>query len=136
LKLSGKKINFSKVVVNGAGAAGLGIAELLAAAGVKEVYALDSKGLIYKGRKEGMNQFKEALAEYTNKKRISGHVNDVIEGAGYLHIGSAILQVRQIIHRKDGREACSIRALQSDAGDIICRSEESWGVYRCDRQKR
>jgi malate dehydrogenase (oxaloacetate-decarboxylating) len=81
LKLSGKKINFSKVVVNGAGAAGLGIAELLAAAGVKEVYALDSKGLVYKGRKEGMNQFKEALAEYTNKKRISGHVNDVIEGA-------------------------------------------------------
>ncbi len=81
LKLSGKKFSASKVVVNGAGAAGLGIAELLVAAGMREVYSLDSKGLIYKGRKEGMNQFKEMLAECTNRKKVSGHVNDVIEGA-------------------------------------------------------
>ncbi len=81
LKLAGKKLSSSRIIVNGAGAAGLGIAELLAEAGAKEIYALDSKGIIYKGREDGMNQFKTALAEYTNKERVSGHVEDVIGDA-------------------------------------------------------
>lgn len=45
-------------MINGAGAAGLTIAKLLAAYGVKDIVICDSNGAIYKGRSKGMNIFK------------------------------------------------------------------------------
>jgi malate dehydrogenase (oxaloacetate-decarboxylating)(NADP+) len=53
-----------KVVFSGAGAAGIACAELYVKLGVKKenLYLVDSKGLVYKGRKEGMNPYKERLA--------------------------------------------------------------------------
>jgi malate dehydrogenase (oxaloacetate-decarboxylating) len=41
----------------------------------------DSKGAIYKGRKEGMNTFKQQMAEKTNAQNKQGKLKDVIEGA-------------------------------------------------------
>jgi len=49
-KVAGKDIPSCKIIVNGAGAAGLTIARLLAAFGVKNVIVCDTKGAIYKGR--------------------------------------------------------------------------------------
>lgn len=64
LELQGKKIDQVKVVFSGAGAAGIASAELYIKLGVKRenLYLVDSKGLVYKGRKEGMNPYKERLA--------------------------------------------------------------------------
>ncbi len=64
LELQGKKIDEVKVVMSGAGAAGIACANLYISLGVKKenVYLVDSKGLVYKGRKERMNPYKERLA--------------------------------------------------------------------------
>lgn len=62
LKVAEKEIGDLKIVVNGAGAAGLTIAKLLISYGAKDVVVCDTKGAIYKGRQEGMNASKKALA--------------------------------------------------------------------------
>ncbi len=64
LYLQGKKIEDVKVVFSGAGAAGIACATLYCELGVRKenLYLVDSKGLVYKGRKEGMNPYKERFA--------------------------------------------------------------------------
>ena len=64
VELQGKKLDEIKVVMSGAGAAGIACANLYISLGVKKenVYLVDSKGLVYKGRKERMNPYKERLA--------------------------------------------------------------------------
>lgn len=72
LHLSGKKIKDIKVVVNGAGAAGIACLELLKSMGLPHDNALlcDTKGVIYKGRAEGMNQWKSAHAAKTKDRTL------------------------------------------------------------------
>jgi malate dehydrogenase (oxaloacetate-decarboxylating) len=77
LKVAGKKIGRIKVVVNGAGAAGVAISKLLLLAGVKSLYLLDSKGVIYQGRKN-LNSFKKKLAKQINLK-YKGNKSDLEE---------------------------------------------------------
>lgn len=87
-KVTGKSIESLKVVVNGAGAAGTAIANLLLCLGidknictsVKEIVICDSKGIIYDGRAD-LNEFKEKLAKVTNKSRRDGTFKNALEGA-------------------------------------------------------
>jgi malate dehydrogenase (oxaloacetate-decarboxylating) len=81
LKLADKKIEDIRVVANGAGAAGVAIIKLLLHMGVKDVILCDTKGIIYKGRPEGMNSFKEEMARMTNKEQQQGSLADALEGA-------------------------------------------------------
>ncbi len=64
LEITGKDITKIKIVVNGAGAAGIACAKMALTLGAKQenMIVCDSKGVIYKGRKEGMNEYKERLA--------------------------------------------------------------------------
>jgi len=64
LRLQDKRIEDVKIVFSGAGAAGIACAELYIRLGAKRenVFLVDSKGLVYKGRKEGMNLYKDRLA--------------------------------------------------------------------------
>ncbi len=80
-KLRGSKPEEMKIVMNGAGAAGIAVSSLLIHYGYKNFIVCDTKGSIYKGRKEGMNPFKEKIAEITNKDCIQGKINDIIKGA-------------------------------------------------------
>ena len=80
-KLCGKKPENMKIVMNGAGAAGIAVSSLLIQYGYKNYIVCDTKGAIYKGRPEGMNPFKEKLAEITNKDCVKGKLSDVIKGA-------------------------------------------------------
>lgn len=72
LKLTGKKIEDAKMVVNGAGAAGIACANLAITMGIdkKNVILCDTKGVIYKGRTEGMNPYKERLAAETDARTL------------------------------------------------------------------
>lgn len=58
VKVVDKNLHKCKILINGAGAAGIAIAKLLLHYGVKDIVLCDSKGAIYKGRKFGMNSFK------------------------------------------------------------------------------
>ena len=80
-KLIGKRFRDAKVVVNGAGAAGMAITRLLQAVGTRHIILCDTKGAIYEGRAEGMNPYKEDIARITNRQREAGTLADVIKGA-------------------------------------------------------
>ena len=73
LYLSGKKIQDVKIVLNGAGAAGIACIELLKSMGAKNnnCVVCDTKGVIYQGRTEGMNQWKSAHAISTELRTLS-----------------------------------------------------------------
>ncbi|AXX99533.1 NADP-dependent malic enzyme [Profundibacter amoris] len=72
LHLSGKKIEDCRIVVNGAGAAGIACIELIKSMGAQHDNCLlcDTKGVIYQGRKEGMNQWKSAHAANTDLRTL------------------------------------------------------------------
>ncbi|WP_240374982.1 NAD(P)-dependent malic enzyme [Bacillus piscicola] len=78
LKLNKKSLSEIKVVVNGAGSAGIAVLKLLLELGVDDVILCDSKGAIYEGRTHGMNDMKEVVAKLTNKDRAEGKLSDVI----------------------------------------------------------
>jgi malate dehydrogenase (oxaloacetate-decarboxylating)(NADP+) len=79
LELQKKKIKDVKVVFCGAGAAGIACADLYIKVGIKKenLYLVDSKGLIYPGRKEGMNPYKERYANGQGPATLA----DVMQGA-------------------------------------------------------
>ncbi|WP_299413834.1 NADP-dependent malic enzyme [uncultured Sulfitobacter sp.] len=79
LKISGKKIEDVRIVLNGAGAAGIACLELLKAMGARHNNCImcDTKGVIYQGRTEGMNQWKSAHAANTEARSLA----DAMKGA-------------------------------------------------------
>ena len=79
LDLTGRDIATTKLVCNGAGAAGIACLELLRAIGFRpeNLILCDTKGVIYEGRTEGMNQWKSAFAVNTSKRTLA----EALEGA-------------------------------------------------------
>ena len=77
--MSGKKFEDLKVVVNGAGAAGIACLNLIKAYGARKenCFMVDTKGIIYQGRKEGMNKWKEIQAVETDKRTLT----EALDGA-------------------------------------------------------
>jgi malate dehydrogenase (oxaloacetate-decarboxylating)(NADP+) len=73
LDLTGRELKSMRLVVNGAGAAGIACIELLKAMGLpsENVILCDSKGVIYEGREEGMNQWKSAHAADTELRTLA-----------------------------------------------------------------
>lgn len=80
LKIVKKEIKEVKVVISGAGAAGVAIAKLLLSAGVYDVVVCDSKGIISKGRTD-LNSSKQELAEITNRHGITGKLPEALNGS-------------------------------------------------------
>jgi malate dehydrogenase (oxaloacetate-decarboxylating)(NADP+) len=78
-QITGRKLSDVKVVISGAGAAGLSVAGLIRHLGVKRdnILMVDRTGVIYEGRTEGMDQFKSAFAVKTKKRTLA----EAFEGA-------------------------------------------------------
>lgn len=81
LRIVDKDLSDIKVVLNGAGAAGIAIVKLLYSNGVRDMIMCDSKGAIYEGRQHGMNDTKAYVANWTNKDKIDGSLEEVIKDA-------------------------------------------------------
>jgi malate dehydrogenase (oxaloacetate-decarboxylating)(NADP+) len=73
LQLTGREIGDVRLVVNGAGAAGIACLDLLVAMGMsrKNILLCDTKGVIYEGRKDGMNQWKSTYAVKTKARTLT-----------------------------------------------------------------
>ncbi|HUI82865.1 MAG TPA: NADP-dependent malic enzyme [Candidatus Binatia bacterium] len=73
VELTGKRLDQIKVVINGAGASGLATGEHYVCMGVKRenITMVDTKGVVYKGRKEGMNPYKERFAKDTPMRTLA-----------------------------------------------------------------
>lgn len=80
LKFTKRKLSDQKVVVCGAGAAGIAITKLLMSLGLNSVILCDRKGAIYKGR-ENLNAIKKEISEVSNKDMIKGSLADAMKGA-------------------------------------------------------
>lgn len=81
LRIVDKDLSDIKVVLNGAGAAGIAIVKLLYSYGVRDMIMCESKGAIYEGRQHGMNDTKAYVANWTNKDKIDGSLEEVIKDA-------------------------------------------------------
>ena len=80
VKLTGKNMGDLRIVINGAGSAGIAIARLLLKMNFGDVILCDSEGSVYKGR-EGMNAGKKEIAELTNKGLLKGSLADAMKGS-------------------------------------------------------
>ena len=80
VKVTGREMGSLRIVMSGAGAAGLAIAELLLHMGFGDVVVCDRRGAILEGR-EGLNPYKERIAAVTNRDRRAGTLAEVMVGA-------------------------------------------------------
>lgn len=81
LKIVKKRLSAIKIVINGAGAAGIAVAKFLYQAGAKNIILCDRAGTIYKGRKKNMNFAKEEIAEISNCDLMKGDLKKAMKGA-------------------------------------------------------
>lgn len=79
MKVIGKRFEDLRIVINGAGAAGVAIIHLLREMGVRDVIMCDSRGIIHKER-ENLTPVKEKIAAITNKTNMEGSLSDAVKG--------------------------------------------------------
>ena len=80
LRIIKKEVADCKIVVNGAGSAGIAITKLLLNYGFKNIMLCDRTGIIYRGR-EGLNSAKEEIANITNPENIKGDLKEAVKGS-------------------------------------------------------
>ncbi|MER5394504.1 NADP-dependent malic enzyme [Saccharopolyspora sp. NPDC002686] len=90
-RVTNRELSSLRVVISGAGAAGVACAKILHAAGVGEIVVLDSRGIISAGR-DGLTPIKEELAEFTNPRGITGGQAEALNGADVV-IGVSVGQL-------------------------------------------
>ncbi|WP_183655830.1 malic enzyme-like NAD(P)-binding protein [Prauserella isguenensis] len=89
--VAGRNIADQRVVISGAGAAGVACAKILQAAGVGDVTMLDSRGIIHAGR-DNLNAIKAELAETTNTAGLRGGIDEAMAGADvFIGLSSATI---------------------------------------------
>ena len=106
LKIVNKRLNELHIVISGLGAAGVAIFRFLVRAGANpaRILVCDSKGLLYEGRKNGMNPVKEEIARLTNHRKLKGGLENALPGAD-LFIGVSVGGIisEEMVHPSFGR---------------------------------
>ncbi len=116
-----------KIVINGAGAAGIAILRILVQMGYKNLYMCDTKGLIYEGRVEGMNPIKETVAHLTNPQKVHGTLEDALVGAD-VFIGVSVANLLTEAHIASMNENPVVFALANPHPEITYDNAKAWGV--------
>jgi Malic enzyme len=81
--LLGRKVGDLRIVISGAGAAGVAVTRMLLAGGAGDVTVVDSRGVIHAGR-DDLNSEKRSLVDVTNPRGVSGSIADALRGADVL----------------------------------------------------
>ncbi len=126
LRLTNKKAEDIKVVVSGAGAAGIAIANLLVHFGVKNVIVVDSKGAIYPGR-ENLNPYKVKVAKF-NINNEKWTLQDVLRGAD-VFVG---VSQPNLLWSEDIRQMADkpiVFALANPIPEILPDEAKKWGAF-------
>jgi malate dehydrogenase (oxaloacetate-decarboxylating) len=79
-RLTGKRPHDLSLAVNGAGASAVAVSRLLLAMGVEDLVMVDTRGIIHKQRKDGMNWIKQEMAEVTNLEGLQGDLAKAVKG--------------------------------------------------------
>lgn len=127
LKIVGKKKEEIKIVINGAGAAGIAILKLLLQLGYKNVLMCDSSGIIYNGRPYGMNPIKEEIAQITNLDNVKGSLAEGLLGAD-VFIGVSVANLLTQSHIQSMNDDPIVFALANPNPEITFELAKEWGV--------
>ena len=122
-----KDVATMKIVINGAGAAGIAILRILVQMGYKNIFMCDTKGVIYEGRPEGMNPIKETVAHLTNPEKIKGTLDDVLVGAD-VFIGVSVANLLTEAHIASMNNDPIVFALANPNPEITYDNARKWGV--------
>ncbi|HEY3561927.1 MAG TPA: malic enzyme-like NAD(P)-binding protein, partial [Kribbella sp.] len=102
LRVTGKRIEDIRVVISGAGAAGVACARILLQAGVGDLAVVDSKGVLHEDRPD-LNPVKLSLARDTNTGGISGRLVDALAGADlFLGVSGGTVPEEAVARMADG----------------------------------
>lgn len=127
LKLAGLDKVSAKVVINGAGAAGLAIADLLLLYGFTNLVLVDSKGVISKNRTD-LSSEKRALAEKTNAEAIDGGLTDAVKNAHvFIGVSKAGLLTADMVRTM--AEKPIICAMANPTPEIMPEEAKKAGAY-------
>lgn len=126
-KLVKKEVGKMKVVINGAGAAGIAILRILIQMGYTNVIMCDTKGIIYTGRKEGMNPIKEQVAHLTNPYQLRGNLDEALIGAD-VFIGVSAANILTQTHIESMASDSIVFALANPDPEITPENAKKWGV--------
>lgn len=127
MKLVGKKMEHMKIVINGAGAAGIAILRILLHLGFNNVVICDTKGIIYSGRPTGMNPMKEKIAHLTNPENLQGSLRDALIGAD-VFIGVSVANLLTKEHIQLMNADSIVFALANPNPEITYENAKAWGV--------
>ncbi|NLY79263.1 MAG: NAD-dependent malic enzyme [Lysinibacillus sp.] len=127
LKLVGKRKEEVKIVINGAGAAGVANLRLLRKMGYKNIVVCDSKGIIYEGRPDGMNSAKERIAKISNPEKLKGSLDVALVGAD-IFIGVSVANILTKEHIDSMNDDPIIFALANPNPEITYENAIKWGV--------
>ena len=128
LKLLNKKAGEVRVVVNGGGAAGLSITQLLLKIGINDLIICDTSGSIYKGRKANMNKYKDELADLTNPKCVAGPLVEIIKGANiFIGVSAGKILTKDMV--KSMAEQPVIFALANPVPEILPHEAKEAGAF-------
>ncbi|MBI3926125.1 MAG: NADP-dependent malic enzyme [Armatimonadetes bacterium] len=81
LSLVGKRLDQVRIVINGAGTAGIAVARMLRRMGAGDLKLCDRQGVLYYGRPRGLNWMKSEIARLTNPESRTGKLGDLLAGA-------------------------------------------------------
>lgn len=127
IKLVNKDISDLKIVINGAGAAGIAILRILLQLGYKEIIMCDSTGIIYTGRENGMNPVKENVASLTNPSNLTGSLKDAMSGSDvFIGVSVANLITKDMVDAMNHDPI--IFALANPTPEIAYDLAKEWGV--------
>ncbi len=126
LKITEKKKESVKIVINGSGSAGTAIAKLLNKFGIGSIIVCDSKGIISKDRTD-LNEFKKTLLTFTNKENIQGSVYDAIKGAD-VFVGVSKGNLLKAEHIKTMNENSIIFAMANPTPEIMPEEAKKGGA--------
>ena len=127
LKLRKLKKENAEVVINGAGSAGIAVANLLLAYGFKNIIVCDTKGAIHAGR-EDLNEYKKVLATKTNKENKKGELSEVLKGV-HIFIGLSKANILSAEMIESMAEKPIIFALANPVPEVMPDVAKKAGVF-------
>ncbi len=127
LKVVGKNKESVKIVINGAGAAGIAITKLLHHIGFNHIIVCDSKGSIFKDRQFSMNPIKHEVAEFTNPLQINGDLKTAMTDAD-IFIGVSVANILTQEHIDGMKNDPIVFALANPSPELSPENAKKFGV--------
>jgi malate dehydrogenase (oxaloacetate-decarboxylating) len=127
LKVANKENHDVRIVINGAGAAGIAIAKILLSQNIKDIVVCDSKGVISQHRTD-LNKYKTEISKMTNKGNIKGTLSDALRGSD-VFIGVSVAGVLRADDVKNMKPKPIIFALANPVPEIMPGEAQKAGVF-------